>query len=207
MNDLDGLGLTLHRVGFIDLHPGIKSLIYPERKCSLMGFAWPYLLWDCFEDTDWTPPLSPSEISQGSLSDLSVRKSCFWDCSNLIDFVSLVTGGFPSSLWLIGSSEPNFQSTFEHISGYHPLGSLYCLFQACFLSDLFLSYCILSIFVSCFQSFLEQSRVKTKQKKIQQSPVALAGMFFVFVFFKDRYYFILLIFGCVGSLLLCAGFL
>lgn len=58
---------------------------------------------------------------------------------------------------------------------FHPLGSLYCLFQPSFLSDLFLSYCILRTFVSCLQFFWEQSRIKKKKThKIQRSSVALA---------------------------------
>ena len=62
----------------------------------------------------------------------------------------------------------------------HPLGSLNCLFQPSFLSDLFLSYCILRIFVSCLQFFggTKQYKKKKKTHKIQQSPVALAFFFF-----------------------------
>lgn len=96
-----------------------------------------------------------------------------------MDFVSLVWGGFPSSLRLIGSSEPDLQVTLELISVFRPLGSLHCVFQPSFLSDLFLSYCILRIFVSCLQFFWEQSRIK---KKNSQNSAKLSGL--VFFFFK-----------------------
>ena len=46
----------------------------------------------------------------------------------------------------------------------HPLGSLNCLFQPSFLSDLFLSYCILRIFVSCLQFFRGTKQDKKKKK-------------------------------------------
>lgn len=38
MNDLDGLGLALQEVGFIDLCLGIKPSIHTAQN-SLMGFA------------------------------------------------------------------------------------------------------------------------------------------------------------------------
>ena len=39
VNDLDGLGLALLRVGFIDLCLGLEPSIHTERKSGLLGFA------------------------------------------------------------------------------------------------------------------------------------------------------------------------
>ena len=62
---------------------------------------------------------------------------------------------------------------------FHPLGSLYCLFQPSFLSDLFLSYCILRTFVSCLQFFWEQSRIKKKKKPTKFSEAQWPWLFFL----------------------------
>ena len=61
---------------------------------------------------------------------------------------------------------------------FHPLGSVYCLFQPSFLSDLFLSYCILCTFVSCLQFFWEQSRIKKKKKTTKFSKAQWPWLFF-----------------------------
>lgn len=42
------------------------------------------------------------------------KLSCFGGRFNLVGVVSLLTGGFPSLLWPIGSSEPNLQPTLEN---------------------------------------------------------------------------------------------
>lgn len=167
MNDLDGLGLALQEVGFIDLCLGIKPSIHTAQN-SLTGFAQLYV-----RKPSWGRCLGRQPYPVKDLTRIPVRcqcqkkLSCFWDCFNLVDIVSVTAGGFHSLLWLIGSSEPSLQPTFENHGGQFcgaNLSSLPCVLQPCFPSDLFLSYSNWRIFISRLQSFLEQSRAWTQNK-------------------------------------------
>lgn len=103
--------------------------------------------------------------------------SCFWDPFNLVDFMSFLTGGFPFSLQLTGSSESKLQPIFENCGG--PLGEHFCcatllvhctvcsspVFALIYFYPIVVYFlCVCVCVLSCLQSFGNEAGHKNKTR-------------------------------------------